>query len=179
MMLILLILSCLMSQPAPTVTVYDFRKGVPADAWQIQDDRVMGGISRGRLEMTEEGHARFHGHVTTESNGGFSSIQHNLESEVDISQADRFVLRLKGDGKTYTFRVKTDHGNRYSHQASFPTSGEWQTVEIPFDSMEARYRGRSVDVPNFSGGTIVKLQFLIGNKKEQDFEVLIDRIEAR
>jgi hypothetical protein len=44
--------------------------------------------------------------------------------------------------------------------------------------MRAVHHGEPVDVPNFSGGTVGKLQFLIGNGKEQDFEVLIDRIEA-
>ncbi|MBB4078526.1 hypothetical protein GGR28_001139 [Lewinella aquimaris] len=160
------------------VSVYDFRKGVPATAWQVEDDTVMGGRSAGKLEMTESGHARFYGHVSLENDGGFSSIRHELKPPVDVSGLQRFVVRLKGDGSSYTLRVKSDPSNDYYHQATFPTTGEWEQQAVAFADMEAVHHGEPVDVPNFSAGRVVEVQFLIGNKQEQDFEVLIDRIAA-
>lgn len=161
------------------VAVYDFRKGTPADTWAVQDDTVMGGRSQGKREMTEEGHLRFYGHVSLENNGGFSSVLHTLKPPVDVSGHDKFVLRVKGDGKPYSLRVKTDPDNDFYYESSFPTSGEWEMVEVSFAEMSAVHHGEPVDVPNFDGGTLTKVQVLIGNKKEEDFELLIDRIEAQ
>lgn len=168
-----------MALSAPPVSVYDFRKGTPADAWRIQDDVVMGGRSQGELSIDDRGHARFSGHVSLENNGGFSSILHTLDQPVDVSGLDHFVVRVKGDGKDYTLRVKTDPSNQYYYQRGFETNGEWQQVEIPFGEMSAVHHGEAVDVPNFDGGEVTEVQLLIGNKKEQDFEIAIDRIEAK
>lgn len=161
------------------VSVYDFRKGVSAKAWEVQDDTVMGGKSQGKLSITDEGHAHFSGHVSLENDGGFSSIQHDLKPTVDVSEQEAFVVRLKGDGKKYTLRVNTGPENEYFFQSTFPTSGEWEEVTVPFQEMSAVHHGEPVDVPNFSGGKVHVVQFLIGNKKEQDFEVLVDRIGAK
>ncbi|WP_420460996.1 CIA30 family protein [Neolewinella sp.] len=180
----LLVLTLLISfamAPAKThdpVSIYDFRKGTPM-AWRVQDDTVMGGVSQGQVEMTDKGHARFYGHVSLENNGGFSSILYTLNQPVDVAGLSVFNLRVKGDGKSYTLRVKSDPDQDYYHQASFPTSGEWEQVQVPFGEMTAVHHGEPVDVPNFAGGPVHEVQLLIGNKKEQDFEVLVDRIEAK
>lgn len=168
--------------PAQTddpVAIYDFRNSGHDIAWGVQDDTVMGGVSQGKVELTEKGHARFHGHVSLENDGGFSSILYTLPQPVDVKGRSHFVVRLKGDGKDYTLRVKDDPDHNYYFEHTFPTSGEWEQVEVPFGEMSAVHHGEPVDVPNFSGGMVHKVQFLIGNKQEQDFEVLIDRIEAK
>jgi hypothetical protein len=35
-----------------------------------------------------------------------------------------------------------------------------------------------VDVPNYQGENVVEMQLLIGNKKEESFEILIESIEV-
>ena len=59
----------------------------------------------------------------------------------------------------------------------FQTSGDWQTVKVPFNEMEAFYRGRKLDKPNFPGAQLDELAFLIGNGKEENFSLEIDKIE--
>jgi len=164
----------------PEITVFNFTADTPADAWQTQNDTVMGGRSDSKFSVTDDGHGRFTGHVSLKNNGGFASIQHRLDEPVDVSGASSFQLRIKGDGKDYTFRVKSSHDQQYHHQATFPTKTieEWETISIPFASMKAKWRGRDVDVPNFQGDQVVHLQLLIGNKEEQDFAVEVDVIEA-
>ena len=167
--------------PAKTndpVSIYDFRKGTPM-SWRVEDDTVMGGVSQGHVEMTDKGHAHFYGHVSLENDGGFSSILYTLDQPVDVSGLSAFNVRVKGDGKSYTLRVKSAPDQEYYHEATFPTSGEWEQVAVPFQKMKAVHHGEPVEVPNFSGGMVQEVQFLIGNKEEQDFEVLIDRIEAK
>ena len=145
-------------------------------AWEVEDDTVMGGESEGHFEVTQEGHGKFHGHVSLENDGGFSSIQRTLDPAGDVSQDTAFTLRVKGDGKQYTLRAQTEPEEKYMFEGSFPTSGQWEEVRIPFNEMKAMHHGEPVDVAPFTGGPVYKLQLMIGNQKEQDFEILIDWI---
>ncbi|MEO0731427.1 MAG: CIA30 family protein [Bacteroidota bacterium] len=162
------------------LTLFDFNQETPAAAWRVQDDTVMGGRSQGHFSLTADGHGRFWGDVSLENNGGFSSIRTRLAEPVDVSTRTAFSLRLRGDGKTYTFRAKSGYEQRYYHQASFTTKGdgEWETITIPFASMQPVFRGRSLDLPNYAGQTVTDFQLLIGNKQPQRFEIFLDVIEA-
>ena len=157
------------------VTLFDFSKQSSQDSWQVEDDRVMGGVSQGRFEITPEGHGHFHGYVTTESNGGFSSIQHRMEP-MNIGDAKTVKIRVKGDGKTYKFRVKANRDTYYSYQQEFVTSGEWETISLSLNDFSATFRGRNVDVPNFDKNSIEFIRFMIANKKKQEFSLLIDKV---
>lgn len=147
-----------------------------ADEWRVQDDTVMGGESRGYFAVTDEGYGRFYGRVSLANNGGFSSIVHTLDTVRNASDHNAFILRLKGDGKAFTFRVKDDADHRYYYQATFPTTGSWQTVRLPFSELEAVHHGEKVDAPPYTGDSIFSLQLLIGNKRAQAFEFIFDRI---
>lgn len=156
--------------------LYDFAEQGKGN-WRTEDDVVMGGRSDSQLKMTDENRAHFSGRVSLENNGGFCSIHQVVETDPYTIQksTSAFQIHLKGDGKAYNFRVRTPNG-RHSYGYTFETSGKWETVSIPFGKMEATYHGRQVNVPNYAGEPIVEMQLLIGNKKEQDFEILIERI---
>lgn len=161
------------------VTLYNFTEQGKGK-WRVQDDVVMGGRSDSQLTMTEEDRARFSGHVSLENNGGFCSIHQTVENDPYVfSSKSAFALLLKGDGKDYNFRVRTPKG-RHSYGFTFPTkgSGDWETISIPFHAMEATYHGEPVDLPNYAGEKVVEMQILIGNKKEESFELLIEAIEV-
>lgn len=160
---------------APATLLYDFQTDSPPSDWRIQDDTVMGGVSRGRFSIDADGHGVFSGHVSLENNGGFSSVQHVLDTR-DVSGYGKVVLRVKGDGKRYQLRVKSARNERPSYVAYFQTTGDWQTVEIPFDQLRPTFRGRQLDLPNYPGRQMEQIGLLIGNKKPQDFRLLIDWI---
>ena len=158
--------------------LYDFTKQGKGK-WRIQNDVVMGGRSESQLKMTDENEAHFTGRVSLENNGGFCSIHQTSETEPFIinKESDAFILNLKGDGKDYNFRIRTPKG-RHSYAATFSTkdNGDWETITIPFKSMHATYRGEVVNVPNYNGENVVEMQLLIGNKKEENFEILVKSI---
>jgi hypothetical protein len=159
--------------------LYDFKEEGKGD-WRTEDDVVMGGRSNSQLKMTEENLAHFSGRVSLENNGGFCSIHQLVEDDPYLIQdsAQAFVIRLKGDGKAYSFRVRTPNG-RHFYDYAFDTSGAWETISVPFEKMEATYHGRQVNVPNYAGAPVVEMQLLIGNKKEQVFELLVERIGTK
>jgi len=158
-------------------SIFDFHKKADISNWRIEDDRVMGGISQGEFELSDDGHGYFHGIVTVESNGGFSSVQNN-SYDLDVEPTDQITIRLKGDGHTFQLRVKDSQDTYYSYEKSFKTSGEWEDVAILLSDMQPTYRGREVNKPNFDKNHISQVRIMIGTKKKQEpFELLIDKIE--
>ena len=159
-----------------TATLYDFNNEVPDNDWRVINDGVMGGLSKGEFSVNAAGHGFFHGQVSLEKNGGFSSVRHRLDL-FDTSNFSQFKLRLKGDGKTYQFRVKADVTQRHSYIGKMQTSGDWEIITIQFSDMYPAFRGRLLDLPNYSGETISEIAFLIGNKKKETFALEIDYIK--
>ncbi len=149
-----------------------------ATSWQVVNDGVMGGLSRGRFEVIDDGIAVFSGHVSLANNGGFSLVQHRL-APTSLSEHQRFVIRLRGDGKRYQFRVRAQGNDRHTYVAYFTTSGKWELIEIPFSELYPNFRGRRLEMPGFSGQMLSEIGFLAGNKREEDFRLELDWVEAR
>ncbi|MGA8853622.1 MAG: CIA30 family protein [Christiangramia sp.] len=159
-------------------TLFDFQKNVDISDWVVVEDRVMGGRSTGDFSLNEQGHALFKGTVSLENNGGFCSVRYNMP-KTDIGDHSIVSIRLKGDGKNYQFRVKNKDENYYSYIAEFSTSGEWQEIKILLKDMYPSFRGQKLNQPNFDHDQIDELAFLIGNKKNEEFQLLIDKIELQ
>lgn len=156
-------------------TIFDFQKDSDISNWRIVDDVVMGGRSSGSFKINEEGHGVFAGKVSLENNGGFSSVRY-LFDQKNIKGSTKVKLYVKGDGKAYQFRIKTNARDYYSYIASFETSGDWELIEIELESMYPSFRGRRLDFDNYPAEEMEEIRFLIGNKKSQSFELLIDKI---
>ena len=157
------------------MTLFDFSLNSDLSNWMIVDDVVMGGRSNGQFEINKEGHGVFSGDVSIENNGGFSSVRYYCGSR-DVAKYRKAVIRLKGDGKSYQFRTKTDKYDRHSYVYSFKTSGDWEVIEIPFSNMEPKFRGRQLNRSNYPGERLEEVAFLIGNKKNEPFKLEIDSI---
>lgn len=174
MKLILLILFCMTNLMNAQNNFFDFSNDGAEKGWLIVNDGVMGGLSKGRFEVKDH-MAVFSGKVSTDNNGGFTMTRNQFESK-SLLDYKSFVLELKGDGKAYQFRVKSSADQRHSYVYSFITNGDWQKITIPFASLAPRFRGRSVNVSNFEGIQIEEVAFLIGNKREESFELILKEI---
>ncbi len=160
------------------LTLFDFTKDSNIDAWRIVNDGVMGGRSASKFVLNIEGHAVFSGTVSLENNGGFASVRYRFK-KINVTMFKKMVIKLKGDGKAYQFRIKDDLGYRYSYIGVFGTSGNWEEIEIPLNTMYPAFRGRKLEKSNFSESTIEEVAFLIGNKKNENFELLLDMISLQ
>ena len=158
--------------------IFDFNKKSNIEDWVIVVDGVMGGRSKGTFKLSKDGFGVFEGKISLENNGGFSSLRYKFP-KIETKEYSKVVLKLKGDGKQYQFRVKTNSGDYYSYITTFSTSGKWQEIEIPLKDMYPGYRGRKLDQPNFSSDYIEEIMFLIGNKKEENFKLLLDNLELK
>jgi hypothetical protein len=168
----ILFMSLMFTEPE---IIYDFNEESTLRNWRIVDDVVMGGRSQGIFGVSKQGHGVFMGEVSLENNGGFSSVRYRFR-EMDVDADQNITLKVKGDGKRYEFRVKHSRRAYYSYNASFKTSGEWETIKLPLKDMYPAFRGRNLNLPNFDHSSIEEITFLFGNKKPESFQLQIDSI---
>ena len=156
----------------------DFNKKSQINNWTVINDVVMGGRSEADFNINSEGYAVFSGQVSLENYGGFSSVRYRFES-MDVIKYKKVILKLKGDGKIYQFRIKSDLSHAHTYVKHFETSGEWETIEIDFKDMHPQFRGRVLDMANYSGKRMTEIAFLIANKKAEAFRLEIDKISLQ
>ncbi|AFL83641.1 Complex I intermediate-associated protein 30 (CIA30) [Belliella baltica DSM 15883] len=161
-----------------SLVIFDFASSKDWTVWEIENDVVMGGKSKSKISRSQSGHAIFTGDVSLDNNGGFASMQYHFNPK-DISGFEKVIIRLKGDGKEYQFRIKANLKERASYVKTFQTTGEWQTIEIPLNKMEPTFRGNMLNQPNFNANQIQEVRFMIGNGKAESFKLEIEKIELQ
>jgi len=155
--------------------------GDPAEpAWTPQNDSVMGGISKGQAVMGN-GVLTFAGSLSFENNGGFAQVRiQNIDC--DLSGKKGMKLRIKGDGRTYQFRLATDarhRGSRISYSVEFPTEdGKWKEIEVRFADMKPSHHGNALDGPPVNLSQVEEMSFLIADKREGPFTLKVDWMKA-
>lgn len=159
--------------------IIDFRNP-DSGYWTIVNDGVMGGRSTSSLGFTDNGTATFSGSLSLENNGGFASTRAVFEN-LDLTGFSGIRLRIKGDGRRYQLRIRTD-GNfdGVAYRSDFDTNaGEWTEVFLPFTGFQPTFRGRvprgvrPLDLAN-----IRQIGFMLGDQIEGPFELEIAWFKA-
>jgi monofunctional biosynthetic peptidoglycan transglycosylase len=165
-------------EPPSLPPLVDFRDPAEADRWIAVNDGVMGGVSRGGLRIPGGEPAIFSGSVSLDNNGGFASVR-SLPRDWDLDGVPGVVLRVRGDGAVYRFRVRTDDGfDGVAYQVSFPTrAGEWERIPIRFPDLTPSFRGREVRAPALDPAAIRQIGFLIAGGQEGPFRLEIAGID--
>ncbi len=161
-----------------SLLLFDFTTNSDLTQWNVVNDGVMGGLSEGEFEINSKGNAVFRGTISLKNNGGFSSVRYRFDTK-KVNGFTKVAIRLKGDGKQYQFRIKSNSYDRYSYITHFETTGDWQTVEFSLSEMYPAFRGRKLDLPNYPSEKMQEIAFLIGNKKAESFKLEIDKIELK
>lgn len=164
--------------PQNTIILFDFKPNCNISPWRIVNDAVMGGLSTSTFSINTSGKGVFEGSVSLDNNGGFCSVHYPI-STLSVETSKQFFIRLKGDGKKYQFRAKSNQEDQHSYVFEFQTSGDWQTIAIPFSKMHPAFRGQVLNIPNYDGKVLAEIAFLIGNKKAETFQLLLDTIEVK
>jgi monofunctional biosynthetic peptidoglycan transglycosylase len=91
------------------------------------------------------------------------------------------VVRVKGDGRRYMLRLRTD---RYldgpAYESGFDTSAEtWITVRVPFRDFVPTFRGRRLrNIPAIDGADVRQIGFMLADKQAGPFRLEIDWVKA-
>lgn len=108
----------------------------PETRWEFLTDQVMGGVSQGKLSFeTLDGQpvAHLKGTVSTANRGGFIQFRTALKEPLAESLLGVWVT-VKGNGERYYVHLRTS-GTLLPwqyYQAGFQTTGEWQTIRLPW-----------------------------------------------
>jgi NADH dehydrogenase [ubiquinone] 1 alpha subcomplex assembly factor 1 len=161
------------------VVLFDFNGTDPA--WYTVTDEVMGGISTSEVRHDPElQRLTFSGNLALENNGGFASIRSPWANH-DLGAYNGFALRVRGDGKLYQFRIRTD-GTRSGvvYTARFETEVDgWRDIYIPFSEMIPMYRGIVVDAAGpLDPASIRSFGLMLADKQRGEFSLQIDRVSA-
>ena len=112
--------------------------------WRLVTDTVMGGRSSGSIALDNHNGRdclRMRGNVSTENNGGFVQMSLPLSERgvFDATDYDGIELEVSGNEESYNLHFRTA-GLWFpwqSYRATFNASAGWQTVRIPFTTLEA------------------------------------------
>ncbi len=171
------------SAPAPEKLLIDDFSTADSNSplgakWQLITDRVMGGVSTGKLAMEKHaGRSAMHmtGNVSLENNGGFIQARLLLDPKARDFDASAFKgirLYVKGSGHTYAVHLRTaDTWLPWQfYQADFKTNRSWQTIDLPF----AAFKPASLKTP--LNTKKLKTVAVVAIKKKFTADILIDNL---
>lgn len=167
-------------QTAPDTTGAYYMDARSAADWMIVNDGVMGGLSSSEFVDSGDGHATFRGVLSLDNNGGFASVR-GLVQPGAMEGRDALELRVRGDGRTYQIRLRTDRRfDGIAYKAEFVTiDGEWTTIVVPFSDFEATWRGRTPrGAPPLDPAAVRQIGFLIGDKVEGPFRLDVEWVRT-
>lgn len=173
---ILFFLPNLFAKEVSPLMVLDFAGADGEPEWAAVNDGVMGGLSEGRAKFAN-GQLYFSGVLSLENDGGFASVRSRGRVH-DWTGRRGVILRVKGDGRTYRFRISTDArhmGGRIAYGGDFQTkAGEWIEVKIPFNSLTPTHHGDALNGPPLDLSQVEEVGFQIGDKRPGPFALTID-----
>lgn len=147
--------------------------------WYVQNDNVMGGRSEGGFDISS-GELIFSGNTNT-NGGGFSSIR-TQPLKLDLSAYTGIRVKVKADGRRYTWGIKTDarwRGRRVNYWADFDTLAyETNVIDIPFKNFFPQFRGFKLDGPELDASQITEFALYQYDKTDGPFELRLISVEA-
>ena len=159
--------------------LFDFESGSSLVPWPSVDDNVMGGLSKGRMIPTDQGHACFTGLVRLDNNGGFCSIQ-SPQLTSSLHGYDGITLRVRGDGQAYSLGLHQAHmfaGTSY--RCRFDTIPlQWIDVVLPFQQFVLMRFGQRAGVSPVCPQKIVQLSLLCGDRQAGPFTLELAAVGA-
>ena len=171
-----------MRQDMPETVVFDFTKEGVRKGFLPITDNVMGGVSTAQFEAEKspEEFAAFTGNLSLDNFGGFATVRSPTKT-YDLSEFSGLELRLRGDGKTYIFFLKSNEKNNgYQYQTWFATqAGKWEDIKLPFSEFRPYYRGMKLRLwAGLNPGKIQAMGFMIADKQDGSFNLDVQYIGA-
>ncbi|MHC4323881.1 MAG: bifunctional methionine sulfoxide reductase B/A protein [Planctomycetota bacterium] len=168
--------------PIKTTLIDDFSRDDPKNSsgtdWEFFSDRVMGGVSSGKMVfVNEDERSSMHmtGAVSLANNGGFIQARKNFNPRGRSFDARRFAgikLNVKGNGQSYAIHLRTSQTRlpwQY-YQGAFSTNEQWREIKIPFTLFKPNSLGRPLDTRTLKSIGIVA----IGREFQAD--IFVDEI---
>ncbi|MHC4120742.1 MAG: CIA30 family protein [Planctomycetota bacterium] len=167
------------SEPMSKLLI-DFNDASVAGRWLSVNDDVMGGVSKGGFSITNDKTLVFSGSISLENRGGFASIR-TRPIDLKLGGYDTIALRVRGDGRTYYFNLRTSASRpASSYRAPLRTQKDtWQEVRISLkDFRYTAYGRRIVGAGPLRASDVRSVGFTLADKKAGPFWLEVSWIKA-
>ncbi len=160
--------------------LFDLTGADAAKEWQTVNDGVMGGVSEGRIKITDKKTLEFFGTLSLANNGGFASVRTKAK-KLGLEKGDTLVAKVRGDGREYSLNLYLNKPLvAFSYRATVQTKqDEWIEVKVPLDKFEATSFGRPVkNAGVVDPKEINALGFTLSDKKAGPFKMEVEWIKV-
>ena len=162
-------------------STYDFGSGQnQVNNWVMISDNVMGGVSKSKLEYTENTMI-LTGDISFKNYGGFSSVKTTF-GKYDISQFKGVKIKFKSTNQKFAFTLE-DKNNwtlpNYKGDFYSTSSNTWEEKTIYFKDFKQYQIGEATGkkLEDSVLKNIVRMGIITNEKKEGPFSIEIDYIE--
>ena len=156
----------------------DFGKDKDGQNWQIINDGVMGGLSKGDAYLLDNS-ILFKGEVSLKNNGGFASLRAPMK-RYDFENHETFKFKFKGTSRKFAILLETERAFwRPNYKYYFtPNPDEWQTIEIPLTDFKTHRMGEPTggNLTKTKLSEIIRYGIILFDKKSGPFELELDYI---
>ena len=154
----------------PNQLVIDFKEREKVADWYIINDGVMGGLSRGKAMIGEDG-LLFYGTVSLDNNGGFTSLR-SPYSNFSLGQYTSVEIKYRSKGVRQAFQMEVDR--RFylpNYKIPLQNTEDWTIVRVQLEEVQ-QYRmgsktGRSLDIDTLAD--IIRVGYITNEKRAGDF----------
>lgn len=165
--------------PIVSPLLFDFGSKAEGDKWYVVNDGVMGGLSASGVDVTDNG-ILFKGVVSLENNGGFASLR-SPYGQLDLSTYRKVTIRYKASGQVPALSFDKDR-RFYIPYYKMPlnnVSDEWTTETHELLEINEYYLGQPTGkkLSRQQLSSIIRMGFLVSNKKAGAFELQVDYIK--
>ncbi|MBN2132111.1 MAG: bifunctional methionine sulfoxide reductase B/A protein [Sedimentisphaerales bacterium] len=146
--------------------------------WELLTDRVMGGVSTGKMGVAaHDGRTAMHmtGSVSLKNNGGFVQARLSLNPKrrnFNAAAYDGVQVTVKGNGESYAIHLRTKDTRlpwQYYH-APFRATQQWQEIKLPFRKFVPASLNQPLDAGNLRSVAVVAIE------KEFNADIHVDEI---
>jgi hypothetical protein len=148
--------------------------------WVLLSDNVMGGVTKSKIEYTNNSVLLF-GNISLDNYGGFSSIKTKYKS-FDLSKYMGIKIKFKSTNQKFGFTLE-DNQNwtqpNYKHAFSAKKDDIWEEVVIYFKDFQEIVIGEPTGnmMKSESLKNIVRMGIMTYEKKEGPFSLEVDYVE--
>ena len=125
----------------------NFGSAQGAQGWRVINDGVMGGLSQGKAQLTENS-ILFQGNISLDNNGGFSSLKSPFQ-KTDLSSFEFVEVRLKSKGQKFALTLET-HERFYMpyFKINLSTKSEdWEVLHLKIADFKVYRLGQLMEKP--------------------------------
>jgi hypothetical protein len=148
--------------------------------WFIVNDGVMGGLSLGQGQITEEGF-KFFGTVSLRNNGGFTSLR-GPYSNYKLQEFKEVEVRYKSTGVQQALQFSVNE--RFyvpNYKVHVPNSEEWVIKRFELSEVQQYRLGNATGayLTKTASDEIIRLSFITDEKREGSFTLEVDYIQFK